>query len=62
MTNNEYWIYLENLRKSGKINMFGAAPYLAKEFNIDDMDEARKIVSGWMLNYNKADYEETETD
>jgi len=28
----EYYIYLDNLRKSCKTNMFGAAPYLMKEF------------------------------
>ena len=40
--NQEYYMYLNNLRDSGKINMMGAAPYLAKAFNIDKR-EARKI-------------------
>lgn len=29
-TTNEYWIYLENLRRSGVTNMYGATPYLMK--------------------------------
>ena len=55
MTDNKYWIYLENLRRSGVVNMFGAAPYLAKEFNLT-MIEAHKILVDWMENYNRKDY------
>ena len=55
-TTNKYWIYLENLRRSGVTNMFGAAPYLAEEFDLD-MAEARKILAEWMENYNPEDYE-----
>lgn len=55
-TTNKYWIYLENLRKSGVTNMFGATPYLMNEFGLDKM-EATKILSDWMKNYNPDDYE-----
>ena len=55
-TTNKYWIYLENLRKSGVTNMFGATPYLMEEFNLDKK-EAIKILSDWMHNYNPDDYE-----
>ena len=55
-TNNKYWIYLENLRKSGVTNMFGATPYLMEEFDLDKK-EATKILSDWMHNYNPDDYE-----
>ena len=55
-TTNEYWIYLENLRKSGVTNMFGATPYLMEEFDLD-RKEASKILSDWMHNYNPDDYE-----
>lgn len=55
MTDNKYWIYLENLRRSGAVNMFGSAPYLKDEFNLTDND-ACKIVSDWMNNYNPNDY------
>ena len=55
-TTNEYWVYLENLRKSGVTNMFGATPYLMEEFDLD-RKEASKILSDWMHNYDPDDYE-----
>ena len=55
-TKNKYWIYLENLRKSGVVNMAGAAPYLMKAFDLSKA-EADKILLDWMDNYNKEDYE-----
>lgn len=54
-TTNVYWIYLEKLRRSGVTNMFGAAPYLQKAFNLT-RDEAIKILLDWMKNYNPDDY------
>lgn len=54
-TKNKYWIYLENLRKSGVVNMYGAAPYLQKTFDLTEK-EAREILADWMNNYNKEDY------
>ena len=56
-TTNEYWIYLENLRRSGIVNMFGAAPYLEADFGISHQ-EANKILANWMNNYNPEDYDE----
>lgn len=53
---NEYWIYLEELRRSGATNMFGAVPYIMKEFGVD-AGKATKILSDWMKNYNPDDYE-----
>jgi len=47
--------YLNSLRLSGETNMFGATPYLAKEFNIEPK-EARKVLSKWMENFNKDGY------
>lgn len=54
-TKNKYWIYLENLRKSGVCNMYGAAPYLEKAFDLPKK-EAVNILTDWMKNYNKEDY------
>ncbi len=54
-TKNKYWIYLENLRKSGVTNMYGAAPYLEKSFGLSHK-EARDVLSDWMKNYNPEDY------
>lgn len=57
MTKNPHWIYLENLRRSGVTNMYGAAPYLAVEFNLD-IKMAQNILAEWMRNYNPDDYKE----
>ena len=56
-TTNEHWIYLENLRRSGETNMYGATPYLMEEFGISK-NEARIILADWMRNYNPDDYDE----
>lgn len=56
-TTNKYWIYLENLRRSGVTNMFGATPYLQAEFVLSKQ-EAMAILSDWMKNYNPEDYED----
>lgn len=56
-TENKYWIYLENLRRSGVTNMFGATPYLMEEFDLPKR-EAMSILTDWMANYNSDDYEE----
>lgn len=56
MTTNKYWIYLEQLRRSGIVNMFGAGPYLAEEFGLS-IKQAQKILGEWMDNYNRADYD-----
>lgn len=57
MTDNKYWIYLEELRRSGVTNMFGATPYLMEEFGLEK-NEARKILTDWMNNYDPEDYAE----
>lgn len=45
--NEEYFEYLDDLRESGEINMFGASPVLADVFDIDKR-EARKVLKEWM--------------
>lgn len=39
--------YLEELRQSGETNMFGAAPYLQREFKIP-LGEAKRTLVRWM--------------
>lgn len=56
MTTNKYWIYLEELRKSGVTNMWGATPYLEEQFGLSD-EEAEKVLFDWIENYNREDYE-----
>ena len=46
----KYFDYLMVLRDSGKINMFGAAPYLQKEFGLS-ASEARDILGKWMSSF-----------
>ncbi len=48
---NQYFDYLEILRKSGVTNMFGAAPYLEQEFGLDRR-EARTILKQWMVQFH----------
>lgn len=40
-------VYLDAVRKSGAINMFGAAPYIAETFGVNK-EEARKYLKNWM--------------
>lgn len=39
--------YLCDLRDSGAINMFGAAPYLMRDFGLDRY-EAKDVLLAWM--------------
>lgn len=55
MTDNKYWIFLENLRRSGITNMYGAGPYLQEVFGMSKND-ARSVLADWMRNYNPDDY------
>lgn len=55
-TTNVYWIYLEELRRSGVTNMFGATLYLMDEFGLEKK-EATTILADWMRNYNPEDYD-----
>lgn len=51
MTQKElYFSWLDALRESGKMNMFGAAPYLAREFGLSG-NEARAILAQWMQTF-----------
>lgn len=44
------------MRRSGVVNMYGAAPYVENEFDVSN-EEARAIVADWMRNYKRSDYE-----
>lgn len=48
----KYFDWLEKLRVSGITNMFGASPYLAAAFNLDQR-EAYRILVKWMENYEE---------
>ena len=47
----QYYDVLEEIRKSGITNMFGAAPYLQARFPGLTESEAKEIILDWMQNY-----------
>ena len=53
----EYFAYLERLRESGVTNMYGAVPYLQREFPELTRDRARahEILTAWMRSYDDPD-------
>lgn len=57
-TTNKYWLFLEQLRRSGVTNMYGAVPYLVTAFDELSYDKAKDILADWMRNYNRDDYKE----
>ena len=52
MKNREmYFEYLDQLRESGAINMFGASTYLQEAFDLDRY-EAKDILMEWMQTFS----------
>ena len=47
-----YFDFLDCLRDSGTVNMFGAVPCLRKEFPELDRNRARRILQAWMDSYS----------
>lgn len=54
MKDNGMFEFLDNLRESGQINMFGASPVIAEVFGLDKKS-SREVVSAWMKNFGKSD-------
>lgn len=52
----EMFDYLNALRESAVTNMFGAGPYLVREFGIKPA-EARRVAAKWMKHFNPDGYE-----
>ena len=50
--------YLNDLRESGSTNMFGAAPYVEANFNVDRKESVR-LLTLWMANFNEEKKYET---
>ncbi len=48
----EYYQYLEELRQSGVVNMYGATPYLKAVFDGDEGFNAQKVLRSWMRHYD----------
>jgi hypothetical protein len=47
----EYFEFLDALREKGSINMFGAAPVLARKFKLD-AKQARDVTMAWMKTFD----------
>lgn len=52
---DKYFRYLEKLRDSGETNMYGAAPYLQREFPelSFDPERAKKVLIAWIESFEK---------
>lgn len=48
----EYYKFLEALRRTGVCNMYGAAIYLVECFKLSN-EEAKSILVNWMDNYDE---------
>ena len=48
----KYYEFLDDLRDSGVTNMFGATPYLEREFDLTQK-EAKGILVDWMETFSK---------
>jgi hypothetical protein len=45
-------VYLDRLRDSGETNMFGARPYVARKFGLDE-EAAGRVLSYWMKTFSE---------
>lgn len=52
----EMFEFLNDLRESGSINMFGASPYLAEQFQLSNMESLNTLVK-WTKHFNENGYE-----
>jgi len=47
---DDVYTFLNDIRESGETNMFGATPYIQREFGIEKK-EARAWLSSWMKDF-----------
>ena len=52
MDKETVFLYLDILRDSGVVNMFGAGPWLEDEFGVDII-EARELLIEWMHTFRE---------
>lgn len=52
-----YFDFLERVRKTGKINMFGSGQVLQEVYGLNRY-EAKDIVLEWMKTYERKNYEQ----
>ena len=53
--------FLDELRESGAVNMFGATLDLQEEFGFD-RSTCRSLLSDWMTQYEEKSWEDNEVD
>jgi hypothetical protein len=51
---DEHLDYLDGLRESGVVNMFGASEYIEEEFGFNRR-EAKEVLMYWMESFGKED-------
>ena len=51
MHQDEMFLYLDELRDSGRINMYGAGPELEREYGLE-ASAAREVLQEWMDTYS----------
>ena len=49
----DYYKTLEAIRRTGVVNMYGAAPYLRECFPKLSKDDANEILGNWIRNYDE---------
>ena len=59
MNKEQYFIFLDNIRETGKINMLGATPYLEDAFGLNRHD-AKDILFEWMCTFRERHQEKME--
>ena len=47
----EIFVFLDNLRESGEVNMFGSGAYVMEMFDVSKT-EAREYVTAWMQSFS----------
>ncbi len=50
---DEHLEYLDELRESGVTNMYGASPYVQREFPELSQDQSRKVLTYWMHTFSE---------
>ena len=51
LNTKEIFQYLDQLRESGEVNMFGSAAYVQEEFELSRKD-AQRVVEEWMQQFS----------
>ena len=51
-TEEDVFVYLDDVRESGVTNMYGASPYIIKEFAVTRY-EANRLLAKWMETFSE---------